>query len=139
MLRIPDINQVFKGLQDSLANTPFSLSSLPGILLLCCLIGIVVIFTRKVSHIIVTGFGLLLLLEILHIITYKTSIGETFPFLYRMFFYEPFTALAQLCVGTPLSDGLLWFQAFLNTVIGGAFETVWYWICLVYQYFQNAY
>ena len=138
MLRIPDVTQVFEGLQSSLADTPFSLSSLPGILLLLCLIGIVVLCVKKVGRMIAAGFGLLVLLEILHIIAYRTPIGSDVPILQTIFPYEPFTALAQLCVGTPVSDVFLWIQAFLNTVIGGAFTTVWHWLILVVDYFRNA-
>ena len=58
-----------------------------------------------------------MLIEIGHIAAFYSSVGIWAPVLKEIFKYDVFTALAQLCVGTPLADALLYTQAWLIAVM----------------------
>lgn len=113
-------------IEGTLSQTPLSPDSLYGLLMILILVGIGVLFCKKILRAISFGIGFLLLLQVLHVIAFLTPFGESYPVMQTLFKYEPAVALAQMFVGTPICDGLLWLQVFLNRTIGVAFTVVFH-------------
>lgn len=136
------VNSIFhidiSSLQQELNPSVFSWDSLPGVIVLLIIVGMVVLLGRKVGRMLWYGFVLVVLIEIMHIFAFST-IGTTYlPFLQEIFKYHILQSLAQLCVGTHLATGLLFIQEFLNSVVGLAFEALLLIWNLIYPVFKFA-
>lgn len=114
-----------------LSSTPFSWNSVPGLLLILFLLGICVFLARKAVRAVLTGVGLVVFLQVMHIIAYSTPIGDAWPFIKSLFGFAPLLSLAQLVVGTPVGNALVSAEVFLEYVIGNAFSAFYYFIVVV--------
>lgn len=110
-----------EALKDSLKTTlnpsAWTTDSLYGILIIVLIAWIIIKFAKSVTKSIGSILCLILFLEIGHLLAFNSSLGSEYPILKEIFKYDVFTALAQLCVGTKLSDFLLSAQAWLIKVI----------------------
>ena len=111
-----DIQSMKDALEGTLNSTALSTDSIYGILIIIVIAYLIIRGIRHVTSSIGSIVGFVLFLEICHILAFNTSVGTWFPAAQDIFKYDVFTALAQLCVGTPVADFLLWTQAWLNTV-----------------------
>lgn len=111
-----DVESVKQALEGTLNSSVLSTDSLYGILIIIVVAYLVIRGIRKVTSI-GSVIGFILFLEIAHILAFNTSLGEVAPVAKEIFKYDVFTALAQLFVGTPIADALLYTQAWLNTVM----------------------
>lgn len=112
-----DVESVKQALEGTLNSSILSTDSLYGILIIIVVAYLVVRGIRKVTSSIGSVIGFILFLEIAHILAFNTSLGDMVPIAKEIFKYDVFTALAQLFVGTPVADALLYIQAWLNTVM----------------------
>lgn len=112
-----DVESVKQALEGTLNSSILSTDSLYGILIIIVVAYLVVRGIRKVTSSIGSVIGFILFLEIAHILAFNTSLGDIVPIAKEIFKYDVFTALAQLFVGTPVADALLYIQAWLNTVM----------------------
>lgn len=112
-----DVESVKQALEGTLNSSVLSTDSLYGILIIIVVAYLVIRGIRKVTSSIGSVIGFILFLEIAHILAFNTSLGEVAPVAKEIFKYDVFTALAQLFVGTPIADALLYTQAWLNTVM----------------------
>lgn len=134
MLQVPDIQEVFDNLQGQLSDTWASTDSFYGILMLVFGLLIVIWCIRKAARTVSWLVGFFLFLQIMHVIAFKTDIGVMFPVLQGIFKFEPLVALAQLLRNTPVCGWLLWLQAFLDATVSGAFQTIWHWILIAFDW-----
>lgn len=110
-------------LQGELNPDIFTWNSMQGVLVLLVLIGIGVCFAKKITRFFFYGFMYVIFMEIMHVFA-LSEIGSQFPVLQTIFRYNVLQSLAQLCVGTPVSDILLYIQVFINNTFGMAFTMV---------------
>lgn len=110
-------------LQGELNPEIFTWDSMQGVLVLLVLIGIGVCFAKKITRFFFYGFMYVIFMEIMHVFA-LSEIGSQFPVLQTIFRYNVLQSLAQLCVGTPVSDILLYIQVFINNTFGMAFTMV---------------
>lgn len=110
-------------LQGELNPEIFTWDSMQGVIVLLVLIGIGVCFAKKITRFFFYGFMYVILMEIMHVFA-LSEIGSQFPVLQTIFRYNVLQSLAQLCVGTPVSDILLYIQVFINNTFGMAFTMV---------------
>lgn len=130
-----DIQDVYQTMRQSLSDAVFDKNSVYGVLLILMLLGIFVIFFRKVTKMIGYGVGLLFLWQVLHIVAFHSLLGKWFPQMQLWFKFEPFVALSQLCVDTWLGDALLWLQAFLDVAFTRFFVVITWLIMYATRYF----
>lgn len=125
-------------LLNTLTDSPFTWNSVYGVLVILFLVGLVFMAVKKVGHAVLWGFSVMLFVQIMHIIAFSPEVTavvpEVIPILQTIFKYEPITALAQLCVGTKLSEWLVMLQVFLNRTIGEAVEVVLIYGTMVVQH-----
>lgn len=126
ILRIPDPVKVKDALEQTLAKSPFTINSLYGFIILAVIIFLIVKFFSDIGRCVRFVVSFIVLWELSHVLVTETQLGSWVPFLGNLFKFDILTAFAQMCVGTPLSTGLLWLQAYLNTVVGGAFSTIFH-------------
>lgn len=126
LLRVPDPAVVKEQLSSLLSASPFTVDSIYGVLILCVIVGLVIKFFHNIGKCVRFIIGFLVLWELSHVIVTETPLGTWMPVLGRFFKFDVLTAFAQMCVGTPVSGALLWIQAYLNTVVGGAFSTIFH-------------
>lgn len=117
-----NVDKVKESLEATLNSNVISTDSLYGIIILLVVIYIIVRLIRKTLSSPGWLIGFIFLVEIGHILAYSTDLGTWIPVLQSIFKYDVLTALAQLCVGTKVSDVLLSIQAWLTAVIGGSFR-----------------
>lgn len=110
-------------LQGELNPEIFTWDSIQGVVVLLVLIGIGVCFAKKITRFFFYGFMYVIFMEIMHVFA-LSEIGSQFPVLQTIFRYNVLQSLAQLCVGTPVSDILLYIQVFINNTFGMAFTMV---------------
>lgn len=110
-------------LQGELNPEIFTWDSMQGVVVLLVLIGIGVCFAKKITRFFFYGFMYVIFMEIMHVFA-LSEIGSQFPVLQTIFRYNVLQSLAQLCVGTPVSDILLYIQVFINNTFGMAFTMV---------------
>lgn len=110
-------------LQGELNPEIFTWDSMQGVIVLLVLIGIGVCFAKKITRFFFYGFMYVIFMEIMHVFA-LSEIGSQFPVLQTIFRYNVLQSLAQLCVGTPVSDILLYIQVFINNTFGMAFTMV---------------
>lgn len=132
-----NIVEVHSRLMDSLNDSILSVNSIYGLLILLFLLGLFVVFMKKIRNFVTYGIALLLLLQILHVVAYQTPFGEWLPVLRSLFKYEPLVAIAQLFVGTPICKGILWVHSFLYVMVDAAFSMLFYSIRTLFFYFNK--
>lgn len=125
------VQECFTGLKNSLADSPWTANSAYGILMISLFVLLAALCCKSLKYAVYLVMTFVFL-ELGHILA-GTQVGVDLPFLQAVFKYDVFVALAQLCVGTPLSDDLIWMQAWLNTVVGTAFGLIWGWISMAVQ------
>lgn len=111
-----EITSTYHYLHTTLQPTVLTGFSLFGVFHIVCIVAIIWANFPKVIRMILSLLGYILFWEICHLIVFQTGVGNAVPFLKFIFRYTVLSALAQLCVGTPIADGLLWAQASVTTV-----------------------
>lgn len=104
-------------LENTLSDSVLTPNSIYGIVIIVVIAYLIIHGIRKVTSSIGSIIGFILLIEIGHIAAFYSSVGVWAPVLKEIFKYDVFTALAQLCVGTPIADALLYTQAWLIAVM----------------------
>lgn len=125
------VESVKQGLEQTLNQSVFSGDSVYGILIVILIVFLLIRSIHKMTNFVLSLCGFLLLLQVMHWVSMNTLVGTWAPVLQSVFKYDVFTALAQLFVGTPMADGLLWLQAWLNTVLAAVAGWVLYLVQLV--------
>lgn len=125
------VESVKQGLEQTLNQSVFSGDSVYGILIVILIVFLLIRSIHKMTNFVLSLCGFLLLLQVMHWVSMNTLVGTWVPVLQSVFKYDVFTALAQLFVGTPVADGLLWLQAWLNTVLAAVASWVLYLVQLV--------
>lgn len=92
----------------------WDLDSTEGIITLVLTVFLIYTIKEKAWKFVTWCVGGLLLVQIFYLLG-TTPIDNYIPFS-AIFKYDILTSLAQLCVGTKLSDGLLWIAAWLRYV-----------------------
>lgn len=123
--KIPEPASVKSGLEELLLPDLFTPNSLYGVLILAVVVFLLFRFLHSIRKCISFIVRFLLFWTLMHILAFETGIGDTFPVLQTVFKLDVLTAIAQLFVNTPVADFLLWVQAYLVSVIGGAFRVIW--------------
>ena len=123
-MRMPDVGEVKQGLESTLNDTIFSIDSIYGIVIILFIVWCVWRMLRHAAGSPFRIIGFLLLLQIGHVVAFNVNVGNATHVLQTIFKYDVLTALAQLCVGTRVADVLLYVQAWLNAVVGGAISIV---------------
>ena len=113
----PTMQQIFESMKDSLANSPLTLNSIYGILIIAFIVLIIVALRKALHYAAGIIFGWLFAAELLHIFAFYTAVGAEVPILQTLFKYDVLTAIAQLFPNTAAADGLMWCQSFLTTIL----------------------
>ena len=113
-MSVEGVKGVLEGTLNESVLTP---NSIYGIVIIVVIAYLIIHGIRKVTSSIGSIIGFILLIEIGHIAAFYSSVGIWAPVLKEIFKYDVFTALAQLCVGTPIADALLYTQAWLIAVM----------------------
>ena len=112
-----DVDSIKQALENTLNGNILSTDSIYGILIIVGIAWLVYRGIKKATSSLSSILGFILLLEIGHIVAFSTALGSDIPLLQQIFKYDVLTALAQLCVGTKVSDFLLYVQAYLTGVL----------------------
>lgn len=118
------VSELKDALEATLNSEILSPDSIYGLVIIAVIAFLVVRGIKKVTNSIGSIIGFVLLLEIGHVCAFNTTLGAQAPILQTIFKYDVFTALAQLCVGTPVASFLLYIQAWLNAVMQRVVESV---------------
>lgn len=121
--KIPEPSSVKAGLESLLSSKVFTVNSVYGLVILAVIVFLAIKFTSKCVGFIVK---FLLFWEVMHILGFYTPLGGYVPVVCQLFKMDVLTSLAQLFVNTPVAGCLLWVQAYLTAVIGGAFRVIFY-------------
>ena len=113
-MSVENLKGVLEGTLNDSVLTP---NSIYGIVILVVIVYLIIHGIRKVTSSIGSIISFILLIEIGHICAFYSSLGVWVPVLRDIFKYDVFTALAQLCIGTPIADALLYTQAWLIAVM----------------------
>lgn len=111
-------------LEATLSSDVMTPDSIYGLIIVAVIAWLVVRGVKHVTNSIGSIVGFILFLEIGHVCAFNTTLGAQAPVLQTIFKYDVLTALAQLCVGTPVSQFLLYVQAWMNSVMQRVVETV---------------
>lgn len=103
------IKDVSGQLENTLNQSPFSVNSIEGVLVLLLIAFMIYNIINKSFKFVKFSVGLLLIIEIGYCLS-LTGFNNIIP-LNEIFKYDVLTSLAQLCVGTKLSDILLKIDA----------------------------
>lgn len=122
----PDVEVLREGLNPKI----LSVDSIQGLVFLLLLAYIIYLCVRRAFHFARWCVGLIFIFQLGHILA-GTELSTYLPFLPVLFRYDVLTSLAQLCVGTWLSDGLLWINAYLTNTFTTAFEYVIRWAKMI--------
>ena len=134
LLRVENVNDVFENLKQSLNDSAFSIDSIYGILFLILAIFVTVKICKSLRQSVMWWIGLILFLEIMHVLAFETVLGSWVPVIQVIFKYDVLTMFAQWCVGTKVSEFLLLLQAYISTIIGGTFATIFHWFELLFSF-----
>jgi hypothetical protein len=112
-----EVGNLANTLKETLNSSALTTDSLYGIIILVLIAWIIIKFAKNVTRSIGSIIGLILVLEIGHILAFQSTVGTEYPILKEIFKYDVLTAIAQLFVGTKFGDFLLSAQAWLIQVI----------------------
>lgn len=115
MTTIPSIADIQEQLKNILNPSAWHLDSTEGIITLALTLFLIYAIAQKATKFIMWCISGLLLLQICYTLG-CTGLNNYIPFA-TVFKYDYFSSLAQLCVGTKLSNGLLWCDAWLQHVL----------------------
>ena len=104
----------------------FSFDSLEGIIVVVALAFLVWCIARKFIKFVWWSIGLIFFIQIMYVLG-KSPVNDIIP-IGNIFKYDVFSAIAQLCVGTKFSEGLLAFGNWLSNlmyVAGAKFVELW--------------
>lgn len=130
---IPEPAAVKSGLESMLSSDVFTTNSLYGVVILAVVVFLVIKFIHNLAKCFAFIVKFLLFWTVMHILAFETPIGSAFPVIQTVFKLDVLTSIAQLFVGTPVSGFLLWIQAYLVAVIGGAFRVIWAAVLVCYE------
>lgn len=134
LLRVENVSDVFNGLKDSLNASAFSVDSVYGVIVLLLAVFLSIKICKSLRKSIMWWIGLVLFLEIMHVLAFSTVLGTWIPATQVIFKYDVLTMFAQWCVGTKVSEFLLLLQAYISTIVGGAFATIFHWFELLFGF-----
>jgi uncharacterized protein YhhL (DUF1145 family) len=112
-----EVENLANTLKTTLNSSALTTDSLYGIIILVLIVWIVIKFAKNVTRSIGSIIGLILVLEVGHILAFQSTVGNDYPILKEIFKYDVLTAIAQLFVGTKFGDFLLSAQAWLIQVM----------------------
>ena len=98
-------------------SSTWSSDSLYGVIILLLIGWILIKFAKNVTRSIGSIIGLIIILEVGHMLAFNSSIGTDYPILQEIFKYDVLTALAKLFAGTRIGEFLLSARAWLSQVI----------------------
>ena len=122
------VEQVKSTLESTLNPEILTMDSIYGILIVIGIVWLIIRGFKKVTSSFGSIIGFILFLYFAYILAFNTDMGIWFPTLKTIFKYDVLTALAQLCVGTPVANVLLYIQAWLNTVMLTVMDRIIHWI-----------
>lgn len=132
------VAQIKDALATTLNGNILSPDSIYGVVILIIIAYLIYRGIRKAVSSVGSILGFILLWEILHVAAFNTPVGlEWFPVLQTVFKFDVFTALAQLCVGTPVSDFLLYAQAWIIAVVQRCVEVLGYFFGAAIDYLRQ--
>lgn len=108
------IRQIKDGLAAMLNPSIFSWDSAEGVIVTVIAIVIIYKITKNMADFVGWLIGALFLIQLCHVLGF-TVLNDYFPFR-DLFRYDVLTAIAQLFVGTPIADGILWVSGFVNYI-----------------------
>lgn len=111
-MQLPDIS----GKLSQLSDTVFSTASIEGIVIIALICWLIFGVARKMKHLVGWILGVIFVFEVGHLVAYS-SLGNWVPELRTLFKYDVLTAVAQLFVGTPVCEWILYIQSFLSSGI----------------------
>lgn len=123
-----EVTALKEALESTLSSSVLSFDSLYGLGLIIGIAVLIILIAKRIIKHVSWIIAFVLFVEVMHLMAYGTELGDMLPILRIMFKYDVLTSLAQLCVGTPIADGLLYAQAWLNTTIGTAVSKFIGWI-----------
>lgn len=112
-----NVGDVKAALEATLSSEVLTPDSLYGLVIIAVIAWLVVRGVKHVTNSLGSIIGFILFLEIGHVCAFNTTIGASAPVLQTIFKYDVLTALAQLCVGTPVATFLLYVQAWMNAIM----------------------
>lgn len=118
------VNEIKDALEATLNSQSLSGDSIYGIVIIAVICLLVYKGIKSVTNSLGSIIGFILLLEVGHVCAFSTTLGAQAPILQAIFKYDVLTALAQLCVGTPVSQFLLYVQAWMNAVMQRVVDVV---------------
>lgn len=132
------VGEMKTALEATLNSEIMSPDSLYGIIIVLIIGWLVVRGIKNVTNSIGSILAFILFLEIGHVCAFSTTLGTQAPILQTIFKYDVLTALAQLCVGTKISEFLIYIQAWMNAVMQRVVDTVGEVAKLVMQYIESS-
>lgn len=130
-------------LMDSLNPSIFSFNSIPGILIIILIIILIHSFYKKAIESIGWIIGILLVYELFYCLS-LTGINDYIPLSY-VFKYDILVSIAQLFVGTPICDGLLYVASFCAALMQRiwmlgetVFKAIWWILQICWELAQQA-
>lgn len=118
------VNEAKQALEATLNSEVWTPDAIYGIIIILVIGWLVVRGIKNVTNSLGSIIGFILFLEVGHVCAFSTTLGAQAPILQTIFKYDVLTALAQLCVGTPVSQFLLYVQAWMNGVMQQVVDTV---------------
>jgi hypothetical protein len=114
---VSEVERLKDTLQSTVNSSAWSSDSLYGVIILLLIGWILIKFAKNVTRSIGSIIGLIILLEVGHMLAFNSSVGTDYPILQEIFKYDVLTALAKLCEGTKISEFLLSARVWLSQVI----------------------
>lgn len=111
--------------------------SLRAVLFLILGFGVSVFLIRACKKVVCWWVGLIVFIEIMHFIAFRTPLGADYSILQTLFKYDVLSMLAQCFVGTPICHVLLYIRAFLEGAITIAVICIYQFFVWLIDYLKN--
>ena len=122
-------------LENLLNPSALTLDSVEGVLVLILILFMLHSFSEKMFKVASWCFAGILIIQIGYYLSF-TGLNEYIPFS-SIFKYDIMTSLAQLCVGTKLSDIILYASAVLQTILNAAAKYLSEWLGIIIDYLKT--
>lgn len=122
-------------LENLLNPSALTLDSVEGVLVLILILFMLHSFSEKMFKVASWCLAGILIIQIGYYLSF-TGLNDFIPFS-SIFKYDIMTSLAQLCVGTKLSDIILYASAVLQTILNAAAGYLAEWIGIFIDYLKN--
>ena len=108
--------EAFQQLTDSLAPTIASVSSIEGVVVVLLITWLVFGVVKKAARTVWSASACILAVQAIYLLTSAGVVPYT-----DLFSHDVLAAVAQLFVGTPICDGIMWVDAHLTAAFGSVF------------------